>query len=81
MPLRRATKLMLEPGSDPSATSRRFSSTVNRRRFPGCGTFDYFDPFRCHGHRSVLCLSHCVRFVKGLHHSVAVLGLGMGKHK
>jgi hypothetical protein len=37
IPLRRATKLMLDLGSDASATSRRFSSTVNGRRFPGCG--------------------------------------------
>ena len=30
-------------------------------------SFDYFDPFRCLGHRPVLCLSHRVRLVKGLH--------------
>src|SRR5215472_3073787 len=35
--LRRATRLMLEPGSEASNTSRRFSSAVYRRRFPGCG--------------------------------------------
>src|SRR6516164_2412034 len=36
-PFRLTTRLTLEPGSDASATSKRFSSAVNRRRFPGCG--------------------------------------------
>jgi hypothetical protein len=35
--LRRATRLMPESGSQASNTCWRFSSAVNRRRFPGCG--------------------------------------------
>jgi hypothetical protein len=55
MPLPRAARLLLEPGSDGSHWATFLSSAVSLA-VPSLRSFDYFDPFRCLRRRSLLCL-------------------------